>query len=220
MSKDSSSQNIQPLWRLTTWFPTIKVETIERLRLFHRELLQFNQKLNLISRATELDADSIHFADAIFGARALLAATQASEVVDIGSGNGIPGLVLALLAPERKVLLVEKDERKAEFLRHMKHKMDLQNVEIKNMRIEDLPPLSVSCAVSRGFASLTKSLVTVRKVFGPQAEYFHFKGSQWLREVTELPEQLCSAWNTEVVTQYELPTEEGLRVLLVSRKNE
>jgi len=172
----------------------------------------------LISRRSELDADVTHFADSIFGGQIVLAATQAKTIYDVGSGNGLPGLILALMAPERKFVLLDKDERKAEFLKLMAGRLELANVKIICGNFEDLPEGSVECAVSRGFASLSKALLFARRPMAPKSEYYHFKGSTWVREVAQIPSQICAFWTPKLVQEYELPITHARMAIVVTNR--
>ena len=62
-----------------------------------------------------------------------------AEIIDAGAGQGFPGLALAILFDNIKFLLVESDRKKTSFLRYIKAKLGLKNVEIINERVERLP---------------------------------------------------------------------------------
>lgn len=196
----------------------MKPEQQKQLQTYHTELLRFNQRVNLISKKTEADADEEHFADCIIGCRSVLDGTTHSTIYDFGSGNGFPGIVLAILAPDRKIVLVDSDSRKAEFLKHITDFIGLKNVEIKCCRVEDLPPATVECAVSRGLASITASIVATRRLFKVDGMYFHFKGAGWMRELANIPVQISSVWAPKLVKEYTLPVSSAqLGVVLTKR---
>ena len=192
-------------WRILEWFPELKGEVEQRLRAFHTELIQFNGRINLISVRTEENADIIHFADAILAAKIIFAATNAKEIYDLGTGNGLPGVVMAILDPERQFVLIDKDARKIEFVRHAASRIGLKNVICKQARVEDLPAESIQCCVSRGFASIAKSIITLRKTCSLDAEYFHLKSDSWVREIAQIPTQVCAFWEPSRVGEYSLP---------------
>jgi 16S rRNA (guanine527-N7)-methyltransferase len=137
------AEGVNALWRVPTWFAALPAETLAMLKTFHVELLKFNGKLNLISRNTEREADETHFADSILACQLILANTSSPRIYDFGSGNGFPGLVLAILDPKREVHLVESDMRKCEFLKHMIHLLKLSKVTLLNVRLETLTDANI-----------------------------------------------------------------------------
>ncbi|MCB0341530.1 MAG: 16S rRNA (guanine(527)-N(7))-methyltransferase RsmG [Pseudobdellovibrionaceae bacterium] len=205
-------------WRIASWFPDLPDELVGRLRVFQAELLRFNGRINLVSPRTEAQSDLIHFADSILGGRIVLEHTKNERIYDIGSGNGFPGLVMALLARERQFVLVEKDGRKSEFLRHIAGRMELKNVDIQTVRFEELAPQSISCAVSRGFASVSRAVMTARSCCSKGCEYFHFKSENWSTEIAEMPSQLCAFWEPSLVGTYTLPTRTTQMAIVLTKK--
>lgn len=217
MSADSDQVLDGRMWRIREWFPKLSDEVSGKLKAFHYELIHFNGRINLISPRTERFADLIHFADSIMAAEVILAHTNKPEIYDIGSGNGIPGLVMAVLAPERKFVLIDKDARKIEFLKHCIARLSLKNASALQTRFEDIPDGAVTCAVSRGFASLSKALISARKACGLGTDYYHFKADSWVREVAEIPTQVCSLWSPELIKEYTLP-DNGPKLAIVLTK--
>lgn len=192
-------------WRLATWFKDLNPKQLDQLKNYFLELVKFNGRINLISPRTEQTADLVHFADCVLGGRAVLKRTKHKEIYDLGSGNGLPGLVLAIIAPDKNLVLVDADARKVEFLKHCAARLALTNVKCINGRLEDLPEASVHCAVSRGLASISKALLMARKASTNDCEFYHFKGDTWPNEVAEMPSQLLAHWEPKEVDNYTLP---------------
>lgn len=215
---DASDNSVQALWRVPKWFPDLSKETLDLLQLFHVELLHFNAKINLIGRGTERDADEMHFADAILGAQIMLKDCRSKVIYDVGSGNGLPGVALAILDPKRSVILVEKDMRKSEFLKQIVFRLKISNVEVRFMKFESMEPGSVETAVSRGFASISKAILMGNKCFHKGSSYYHFKTSNWPREIAEIPSQVCAVWTPALVSEYSLPVTMARRAIVVTRK--
>jgi 16S rRNA (guanine527-N7)-methyltransferase len=204
---DSDSNNAVQgrFWRLASWFPKMSESSIERLRIYHVELMLFNGRINLVSPTTERHADQVHFADCIMGLEIVMGNEKAEEFFDIGSGNGFPGLVGAVLYPDRKFVLVEKDGRKAEFLKHMISRLQLENVTVIAGRLEDQPLGAIHAAVSRGFAPLDKALLQTHRHFATGGRFYHFKGESWVAEIAKLPPQIAGIWTTKKVGEYSTP---------------
>ncbi len=196
-------------WRIPEWFPELGDDKLHQLKTFHGELIQFNGRMNLISPRTERTADLVHFADGIIGCRIVAEACDSDEIWDMGSGNGIPGLVMACLFPERRILPVEADARKVEFLKHVASRMGLQNVAVTHARVEDIEEGSIHCGMTRAMASISKTLLLARKAAAHDCRFFHFKGESWSKEVAEIPSQILAFWEPGHVKAYHLPNGQG-----------
>ncbi len=216
-SDTSNSGNLA--WRVPEWFPHLNENTLSKLQSYHAEILHFNKRINLISPRTEADSDATHIADAIFASEILLKTSDKREIYDIGSGNGIPGIVLAILAPDRVVRLLDSDTRKIEFLKHSISKLGLKNCFPTHARAEGLGDEVLTCGICRGFASLAKTLLALRRIAAPGCELFHMKGESWPGEVAEIPAQILASWEPNLVGGYVLPvTGSKLSVILSIRK--
>lgn len=100
-------------------------------------LLNHNQKVNLISRKDEENLVHNHWIHSM----AVVKVTDwggVKRVVDLGTGGGLPGVLLALFFPEKKFILVDSIRKKTDFLELVKDRLKLTNVSIYNDRIENL----------------------------------------------------------------------------------
>lgn len=161
-------------------------ETKEKLEIYEDLLREWNPRINLVS-ATTLDAVwSRHFQDS---AQLLAVAPASAETwVDLGSGGGFPGLVIAMLSAEQrrhmKVVLVESDARKAVFLRTVARKAGI-DVQVLPERIETATPLSADVVSARALAPLPRLLeLSVRHLAAGGTAVFP-KGAGWRKEVEE-----------------------------------
>lgn len=205
--------------RLAEWIPNLSEAELQALKIYLRELGRFNKNLNLISASTVPKADSVHVADAVMAwciIKTLI--PPGSTVSDFGSGNGIPGIIFAALAPDLKFRVIDRDVRKLEFLKHAGASMGLKNIAFITRDIADLEDESVQFAVSRGFAPIGKSLLLSRKSMAPGGRFFMMKGEGWAREVADVPSQLFSVWNTQMVGQYSIPESNAEFVVIEATK--
>lgn len=205
MAQGDEGDRLKIEWRLGEWFKDLSEEDLIRFRYYHMELIRFNKTINLVSSKSVFDADVTHFADCIIAGRMILQDCAGRAITDLGSGNGFPGLVIALMDPGRKVVLIESDGRKVEFLRFIKDKLQLKMVDVVNERIENLKDDSVDCGVSRGLAPISKSLLMTRRAFRLGGRYYHMKGDHWSVELASIPSQLCSSWEPKLLGEYKLP---------------
>ncbi len=139
-------------------------ETAELLERYVETLRKWNRKINLVSRSTEADIWNRHVADSI--QLWDLKPVGVRSWADLGSGAGLPGLIIAIVAkseaPEMVVHLVEADSRKCAFLHTVATNLDL-NVYIHTQRIEELSPLNADVISARALAPLPDLLAMAKK---------------------------------------------------------
>jgi 16S rRNA (guanine527-N7)-methyltransferase len=169
-------------------------ETVERLRNYEAQLRAWQKAVNLVSPATLDEIWHRHFADS---AQLLdLAPEGGKSWLDLGSGGGFPGLVLAILLaerrPEARVTLVESDARKAAFLGDVARKTGVA-VEIRTERSEKYATQAKSqirdVITARALAPLPKLLGLVLPFFSPQTVALFPKGREAEVEVGEARER-------------------------------
>ena len=218
LGKDGSD-SVSVLWRVGEWFPDIPSDKLTKLKLYHDELLKFNKSLNLISVKTIPTADLVHFADSILASRLIQATLpKGATIYDLGSGNGFPGLVFAILFGDQSVIAVDQDQKKAEFLRQMAFTLKLTNLTVNSHAIESFKEETIQYGMCRGLASVTKSLLLARKVFKVGGSLYHLKSEEWASEVAEIPSQLCAAWSSELLAEYKLPTGNVKYSVVITKK--
>ena len=126
-------------------------ETIEKLNIYNDFLLENNKLLNLIGKTTERHVFSRHFKDS---AQIYDLIDDKSEIIDIGSGAGFPGIIIKILMTNDKikgnVILIDKSPKKCKFLEDLSNKLSLI-LKIENLRLEDYKFNKISTVVSRAF---------------------------------------------------------------------
>ena len=106
----------------------------ERLNKYKKLLVEKNQNLNLVSKKQEKNLD-YHIRECLSAAPLLR-----ETIIDLGSGGGLPGILLSIESPNKKIFLVEASQKKASFLLHTKNLLELKNLEVINKRGESLDP--------------------------------------------------------------------------------
>ena len=160
-------------------------ETIARLKLFVALLIDWNSRHNLVSTASLADVWRRHVWDS-----AQLAAyipPEASSLVDLGSGAGFPGLVLAELFRERlefRVVLYEATRKKCDFLAHAAERIGLK-VEVRNARIEEAKPEAFDVVTARACAPLERLLSYAQVFQAPHTRNLFLKGQNVGAELTD-----------------------------------
>ena len=194
---------------------SVSRETIERLQSFSRLVEKWNPKINLISKASLPDIWDRHIVDSI-----QLYALAPKEVVwvDIGSGGGFPGIIIAILASEHasddKITLVESDVRKCAFLRTAIRELNLDAVVISN-RVENIPSLQADILSARALSDLNKLLGFAEIHLKPNGMAIFPKGETWKKEHSEA-QQLWS-YHHEPIKSITNPSAAILKIKDISR---
>lgn len=170
-------------------------ETFFALEQLEQLVRRWTPVVNLVSKGTLKDFWQRHIVDS---AQLLAYCPQGARTwLDIGSGGGFPGLVVAALAREKlqdlRVTLVESDLRKATFLRQGAHALAL-DVSVKSERVEDLAPANADVLSARALAPLTDLLFHAERHLKPSGVGLFLKGARYAAEIGEAQ----TAWKFEV----------------------
>jgi 16S rRNA (guanine527-N7)-methyltransferase len=148
----------------------------------------------------------LHLQDAVLGSNIIVEDIVDRDlprsIYDLGSGNGLPGLVLAILHPEVKVVGVDTDERKVSFLKAFAIKEKILNFSALKQSVETLGK-GQNIYIARGFASITESLGKMDGISEPGSTFYHFKSQNWRSELEN-----CSTWNNSELGNYVIGEEE------------
>ena len=161
-------------------------ETYDKLRAYEALIQKWNPSINLVGKSTLSDVWNRHIIDSTqvyFAA----AGEQSSIWTDIGSGGGLPGIVIATLARgedrQTNVTMVESDKRKSVFLRTAIRELDLSNAKVTNERIESAQ-IQISDIVSARALAPLAELFSLSQSFSDQNTTFLFqKGKNWASEI-------------------------------------
>ena len=157
-------------------------ETQERLDIYLELLRKWSPKINLVSQDSLKDAAKRHFGDSLQVAS--LCPINAKTWVDLGSGGGFPGAVVAIALGDQDIdiTLIESDQRKATFLRTVSRETKTPFVVVAE-RIENVPPMKSDVISARALAPLEELLGFAERHLAPTGVAFFMKGSSWRTEV-------------------------------------
>ena len=110
-----------------------------------------------------------------------------ARVLDVGSGAGLPGVVLAIALPQLMVTCVDTVGKKASFIQQVAGELKLRNLSAQHARVESLEIPTVDVVTSRAFASLSDFTLLTAKHLRPDAVWMAMKGKRPLDEEAELP---------------------------------
>jgi len=187
-------------------------DQVSALASYYRELDRWNQKVNLTAVRETREIAIKHFLDSLLFGQALELRTDVS-LLDIGSGAGFPGLPLKILVPELRVTLLEPNEKKTSFLRHVIGTLDLKDVSVVSRSLRDF------CRERTGqeqFSYVTTRAVAAEQVLPFCSTLLEKRGRVILCLANALecdPEPYGLRVSHEI--RYELPHGYGRRVLTV-----
>jgi 16S rRNA (guanine527-N7)-methyltransferase len=160
-------------------------ETIEKLNKYKDFLLSSNKLLNLIGKTTENQIFTRHFVDS---AQICDLIEDKSEIIDLGSGAGFPGVVLKILMDNKKIAgnitLIDKSPKKCKFLEDLSYKLDL-NLKIVNLKIENFKFNKISTIVSRAFKKTVDTIDVLLKNSDKIRNIILIKGKTYQQELEE-----------------------------------
>ena len=160
-------------------------ETIEKLNKYKDFLIISNKLLNLIGKTTENHIFSRHFTDS---AQIYDLIEDKSEIIDLGSGAGFPGVILKILMDYNKIdgniTLIEKSPKKSKFLQDLTDKLDL-TIKIVNLKIENFKFNKISTIVSRAFKNTVDTMDILFKNNDKIESIILLKGKTYQQELED-----------------------------------
>jgi 16S rRNA (guanine527-N7)-methyltransferase len=165
-------------------------ETLARLQVYAELLERWSARINLVAPSTLADLWRRHFLDS--AQLCPLLPPLARTLIDLGSGAGFPGLVLAIMGVPG-VELVESDARKCAFLREAA-RLTNAGIHIHNARIDAVPPHAVDVVTARALAPLDRLCQLSQRFVGSLTACLFPKGKEAAQEVTTARQ----AWDFDV----------------------
>lgn len=172
-------------------FGSVKAAQLDRFRAL---LLEENQRQNLISPASATAVWTRHLVDSaqLVGHRQPSARTW----FDVGSGPGLPGLVVAILVPELEVTLIEPRARRVEFLQAVADAMTLANVFVAKAKVEVVTGIA-DVISARAVASIPDLITMTSHLRHHRTRMILPRGQKGDSEVTMLPAKIRSMFHVE-----------------------
>jgi 16S rRNA (guanine527-N7)-methyltransferase len=187
--------------------------TDDKFDLLLDELERWNRNVNLTAVRDREQMRTLHIADSL-AVRPLL---QGSEILDVGTGPGFPGLPLAIVEPDRRFTLLDSNNRKIMFVQHAAGLLGLDNVTAVRARSEDYAPgRRFDTVIARAVASLPKLVEMAGHHVGEDGVFIALKGRYPAAEIEELP----APWSHEVIALDVPGLEAGSRHAVLLRRTD
>jgi 16S rRNA (guanine527-N7)-methyltransferase len=156
----------------------------EKLRNFVTLIAKWNRVYNLTAVRDPAKMLTHHVLDSV----AVAPYIAEGALLDIGSGAGLPGVPLAILAPQRRVTLLDSNQKKSAFQRQAVIELGLENVEVVNSRVEDWQASKrFAVVISRAFSELADFVSAATRFCAPGGMLAAMKGMYPGDELERLP---------------------------------
>lgn len=149
-------------------------------------LVKWNRVYNLTSVRKPQDMLTRHILDSLV----VLPHVKGPRVLDVGTGAGLPGLVLAIARPDWQVVLLDSSNKKLRFVRQVIADLDLDNASVEHVRIEEYYPDQLfDTLISRAFSSLDEMHKHCARLCAKDGRILAMKGIYPLAEIEALPDR-------------------------------
>jgi len=172
---------------------------VEKLLDYLALLNKWNSVYNLTSVRDPMQMVTLHVLDSL---AAVPAFKDAKNVLDVGAGGGLPGMVLAISRPDMKVSMIDTVHKKTAFLNQVKAELELSNVTVYTKRVEQLEvKTKFDVITSRAFADLSDFVNWSGHVLAEGGQFIALKGTAPAEERERLPEP----WKVQKLEPLEVP---------------
>lgn len=195
-------------------------DKLNKLEIYYNELIEYNKHTNLTRIVDKEEAYLKHFFDSLTITK-VIDLNSYENLLDIGSGAGLPGVVIKIFYPNIKVTLLDSNNKKTKFLEHIKNKLKI-DLTIINDRTENYVKETVNnfdVVVARAVANL-RVLIEISTPFVKKNGYFIAMKAH-LKDELEESEPTINIIDLTIEDQinFELTNDAGVRNILKIRKN-
>ena len=148
-------------------------EQVRQLLDYHALINKWNKVYNLSAIRDPLESIKKHFLDSF----SILEFIKPGLLLDVGSGAGLPGIIIAIMKPKTNVFVIDSVGKKCRFMQTVKTELGLENLTVINTRVESFNyPESFSQITSRAFASAIDTVNKTRHLIANDGRYLLMKG--------------------------------------------
>ena len=158
----------------------ISLETQQKLLAYLVLLQKWNKVYNLTAVRDPLEMVTLHLLDSL----SVLPYIKTKNLLDVGSGGGLPGIVLAICLPNLLVTTIDTVQKKAIFMRQVKGELGLDNLQIVHARVESfIPDEKFDVIISRAFSELGMFVNLTKNLLAQNGQWLAMKGQMQYLEL-------------------------------------
>ncbi|HNV88178.1 MAG TPA: 16S rRNA (guanine(527)-N(7))-methyltransferase RsmG [Methylotenera sp.] len=162
---------------------SVSSDTQQKLLSYIGLLQKWNKVYNLTAVRDTLEMVTLHLLDSL----SVLPYIQAKSLLDVGSGGGLPGIVLAICLPQLKVTTIDAVQKKVIFMRQVKGELGLDNLEVVHARVENYRPAEkFDAIISRAFSELGLFIGLTKHLIKENGQWLAMKGQVLQDELKDL----------------------------------
>jgi 16S rRNA (guanine527-N7)-methyltransferase len=185
---------------------------LDQFILFIELLHKWNQTYNLTSVRDMRQMLPRHILDSLV----IRPYLQGDQILDVGSGAGLPGIPLAIAEPQRQFTLVDSSSKKTRFMQQAIHELELDNVTVVHERIENFNPANgFDTIVARAYSSIETLMTGVTHCLNIQTRILAMKGTYPLAEL----EYITKGFNLLAVERLTVPGMDAERHLVILERH-
>jgi 16S rRNA (guanine527-N7)-methyltransferase len=163
--------------------PEVQQKLLQYLSLLNK----WNKVYNLTAVRDPLEMVTLHLLDSL----SVLPYIKTKNLLDVGSGGGLPGIVLAICLPNLQVTTIDTVQKKAIFMRQVKGELGLSNLEVVHARVENYQPSEkFETIISRAFSELALLLKLTGHLLVENGQWLAMKGQAPHEELKDIPQDL------------------------------
>lgn len=165
-------------------------ECFKQFQIFGEELLKWN-KIHNLTGASCMESVLENIFDSLYPLKFI---DDFESCMDIGSGGGFPALPLAIAKPQSQFFLIEPRAKRASFLQNISVQLGLKNVEVRSMRIEEVPISEVNniaLITSRALMDARNLIALSRKFLQSDGYFLFYKGTNFRQEMPSMSVEEC-----------------------------
>jgi 16S rRNA (guanine527-N7)-methyltransferase len=161
----------------------VSSEAQQKLLQYLSLLNKWNKVYNLTAVRDPLEMVTLHLLDSL----SVLPYIKAKNLLDVGSGGGLPGIVLAICKPELQVTTIDTVQKKAIFMRQVKGELGLSNLEVVHARVENFKPVEkFEAIISRAFSEIALFVKLTQHLLADNGQWLAMKGLAPMDELKNL----------------------------------
>ena len=190
----------------------VSIDAQQKLLTYLNLLQKWNKVYNLTAIRDPLEMVTLHLLDSL----SVLPYINANNLLDVGSGGGLPGIVLAICKPTLQVTTIDTVQKKAIFMRQVKGELGLSNLTVVHARVESYKPMQkFDAIISRAFSEIALFIKLTQHLLAENGQWLAMKGQVPHEELEDLEIKLNKVIKIKNIIPLKVAGLEAERHLLI-----
>ena len=195
----------------------VSIDAQQKLLTYLSLLQKWNKVYNLTAVRDPLEMVTLHLLDSL----SVLPYINENNLLDVGSGGGLPGIVLAICKPTLQVTTIDTVQKKAIFMRQVKGELSLSNLTVVHARVESYKPMQkFDAIISRAFSEIALFIKLTQHLLAENGKWLAMKGQVPHEELEDLEIKLNKVINLKNIIPLKVASLDAERHLLVLESHE